>query len=119
MTQMVVNAHALESGSLAMTPSGHRVANLCLNLAVIHAYSVLEQTLRQLAAEDKFASATQGLESLMRASRDVLRWQDYATVDEGRKWRNAVAHEQQLLDRSQCWRYIDALNVELTAWGIL
>ncbi len=45
MTQMVVNAHALESGSLAMTPSGHRVANLCLNLAVIHAYSVLEQTL--------------------------------------------------------------------------
>ncbi len=55
----------------------------------------------------------------MNTSRKVLPWQDYKSVDEGRNKRNDLAHEAQLVSKADCQRFIDAIEAELMAWGIV
>ena len=55
----------------------------------------------------------------MTASQSAMSWADFDTVDEGRKCRNALAHDQTIPPRADSWKYIDAIEAELIAWSIL
>ena len=66
-----------------------------------------------------FASKDDKLKEMMKKSRHILPWQDYATVDEGREKRNGVAHRREILERASCWKYLDAIEAELVSWGIV
>ncbi|MDO8336096.1 MAG: hypothetical protein Q7T74_04955 [Candidatus Saccharibacteria bacterium] len=55
----------------------------------------------------------------MVASRAFLPWQDYNTIDAGKNARNSLAHEAQLLSKTQCLMFIDGIDRELQAWGVL
>lgn len=59
------------------------------------------------------------LKEKMEASKDALPWQNYSTVDLGREARNNLAHEGILLDKENCFTYINAIEIELKAWGII
>jgi len=93
--------------------------DLCNNLVLIFAFSVLEDTLRQLRREGLFIPAQRGFKWLMQDSQVVLSWVDFKTVDKGRERRNQIAHERKFLPRDECWKYIDAIENELVAWKIL
>jgi hypothetical protein len=55
----------------------------------------------------------------MEASRSVLSWKDYDKIKNGKKDRNDLAHEAKLLSKDKCFEYIDAIETELRAWGVL
>ncbi len=95
------------------------LANAAHNLPFIHAYAVLNDVLEQLADEGHFSCKSIFLGELLKKSEKVLPWQDFALVSTGAGLRNDVAHRGQLLDRSDCWKYVDAVKVELSAWGVL
>lgn len=95
------------------------LANAAHNLPFIHAYAVLNDVLKQLADEGHFSCKSIFLGELLKKSEKVLPWQDFALVSVGAACRNDVAHRGQLLDRGDCWKHVDAVKVELSAWGIL
>ena len=90
------------------------------HLPFLLAYAVLDQVLGELVHQGSIPC--QGrchlLGAKMAVSKSVLRWQDYALVENGRTVRNMLAHEAMLIDSKQCFRFIDAIEVELKAWGI-
>jgi hypothetical protein len=55
----------------------------------------------------------------MAASANLLPWRDYALVDTGKTARNDLAHEAKLVDKANCFRFIDAIEAELKAWNVL
>ena len=55
----------------------------------------------------------------MNASQSHLPWQSFATVDEGKRLRNALAHDATLLNEEGCLLYIRAVEEELQAWSII
>ena len=95
------------------------LANAAHNLPFVHAYAVLNDALLQLADEGHFVRKNFFLGDLLKRSRKVLPWQDFALVSMGAKHRNDVAHRGKLLGRKDCWNYIDAVKAELTGWGVL
>ena len=95
------------------------VADAAHNLPFIHAYSVLNDALEQLAREGKFSCNSIFLGKLLPASRSVIRWVNYPLVESGAGFRNDLAHHGQVIPRSECWKYIDAIKVELTQWEIV
>jgi hypothetical protein len=95
------------------------LADAAHNLPFIHAYGVLNDVLEQLSDEGHFRRKTFFLGELLRNSRKVLPWRDFALVSAGAKRRTAVAHKGQLLDRGECWKYVEAVEGELRAWGVL
>ena len=95
------------------------VADAAHNLPFIHAYSVLNDALEQLAKEGKFSCKSIFLGTLLAASKPAIPWADYALIESGTGLRNGVAHDGTLIPRAECWKYIDAIKVELTQWGIL
>lgn len=90
-----------------------------LNLPFFLAYAVLDSVLSQLIEEGQFACNSWKLKPKMLASISVLPWQNYAKVDQGRVHRNELAHEAKFLSREDCRLYIQAVESELIAWGIL
>jgi hypothetical protein len=96
-----------------------RFLDFCHSLVLVHAYSVLQAALQQYRQEHAFVAKGGELAVLMRASRTVLGWQDYGTVNAGRAKRNAVAHKGQFLPRSESWQYIRAIEGELVAWRVV
>jgi hypothetical protein len=98
---------------------GSAVFDACHDLTLVFAYSVLQDTLEQLEYEGHFKSKTPGLRGRMHASRPVLPWQDFTLVDEGRERRNAFAHDRTVVPVEECVRYVDAIEQELRAWGIV
>lgn len=55
----------------------------------------------------------------MAASQSVLPWQDYDLVNGGKEARNNLAHDAVLTSKTDCLRFIDAVETELKAWGIV
>ena len=89
------------------------------NLPFIHSCSVLNEALLQLAKEGKFKCESIFLGKLVENSENALPWQDLDTMVELVARRNDVAHRGAILPRVECWRYIDAIEAELTAWNVL
>ena len=123
--QYVTGARDLIARNLAAAHPGisgmgqsHEFRNLSYNLCLLFAYSVLERVLRELRDEGIFSSSKE-LGALMANSKTVLPWQDYSKADEGRERRNDVAHRRHILERADCWKYIDAIEDELVAWGVV
>jgi len=95
------------------------LSNAAHNLPFIHAYSVLNDVLKQLADEGHFNCKSIFLGALLKKSEQVLRWQNFPLINAGANGRNDVAHRGQLLDRDDCWKYVDAVKAQLSAWAVL
>jgi hypothetical protein len=89
------------------------------NLPLVLAYAVLDQVLSELCDQGAFTCKKWQLKEKMTASKNVLPWQDYKSVDSGRCARNVLAHEAKLQNKSDCLRYVDAIEAELRAWAII
>jgi len=112
-------ARNLASGSLGVMGVSDEFRNLSYSVAVLFAFSVLEDTLKQLAKEGVLNSRNRGLKRLMKSSNRVLPWVDYRLVNRGRNDRNKIAHMREFFPRKKCWEYIDAIEKELIAWEVL
>jgi len=97
----------------------HNFRDLAHSLVLLFAFSVLEDTLKQLRDESAFTSDSSQLGKLMERSETPLPWVDFAKVDAGRECRNNLAHEMQVPSRADSWKYIDAIENELVGWGVL
>jgi hypothetical protein len=89
------------------------------NIPFVLAYAVLDQVLTQPQNEGVFKSKNLLLGNKMHASRNRLPWQDYDKVYSGKEERNDLAHEAKLVAKADCLAYIDAIEVELKAWGVI
>lgn len=89
------------------------------NLPFLLAYATLEQCLEELADEDTIPhpKGKPTLNTRMQVSRLHLSWQSFDIIDEGRKHRNALAHNATLLNKEECLDYIWAVEIELKQWG--
>ena len=96
-----------------------RIRDLCFNLLLASAFSVVEDVLRQLRDEGKFTGKDNRLVPLMNNSRSVLPWVDWTLVDAGRNDRNQSVHDRTYLAHVKCRDYIAAIERELVAWGVL
>ena len=95
------------------------IRNLCFNLLLASAFSVLEEVLRQLRTEGKFVSKKEQLGYLMSSSRDTLPWSNYDFIDKARNERNLSVHQRKYMSHEQCRDYIAGIERELVAWGVL
>lgn len=109
---------AVGSSGIGGMPST-RLMDFANNLALVFAYSVLQDVLAQFRDEDLFKYKGWYLKELMLRSRPSLNWEDFWLVDEGRDARNDIAHRGQVLPRADCWKYVDAIENELLHWSIL
>lgn len=96
----------------------HVLAAAAHNLPFIHAFSVLDNVLNQLATEGHFTNG-RFLGHRIDHAEKVLPWQDISFIRKGVRRRNEVTHHGQLVDRADCWAYIDAVKRELAAWNVL
>jgi hypothetical protein len=95
------------------------LANAAHNLPFIHAFAVLNDVLEQLASEGHFGCKSHFLGALLASSEQALPWRDFRLIRAGAELRNDVAHRGRLLERGDCWKYVDAVKAELSAWGII
>ena len=95
------------------------LANAAHNLPFIHAYSVLNETLIVLGKEGNFSCKPIFLGKLLASSKGAFSWIDYETIVKGVDRRNDVAHRGDLLDRGECWHYVDAVKMELESWRLI
>ena len=95
------------------------IRDLCFNLLLASAFSVLEDVLRQLRDEGRFVGKDNRLGALMSNSRSSVPWVDYDLVDAGRNERNRTIHDRTYLAHANCRDYIAAIERELVAWGVL
>ena len=96
--------------------------NGCNTLVCIFAFAVLERVLRILLREGACPEPPEGrtgFKALMNSSQTALPWVDFALVAEGRDERHKAAHGLKIIPRADCWRYINAIERELVAWGVL
>jgi hypothetical protein len=56
---------------------------------------------------------------VVNTSQDALKWVNYPLIKEIVNHRNDLAHRAVFVPRGDCWRYIDAIEAELVAWGIV
>jgi hypothetical protein len=89
------------------------------NLPLVLAYAILDEVLSALIAQGVFACRDWKLGSKMVASKTKLAWQNYLLVDSGKTARNELAHRATLVERAHCLQFIEAIEVELRAWGVI
>ncbi len=94
-------------------------ADAAHNLPFVHACSVLNEVLIQLAKEGHYNCKSRFLGKLLRASEKHLPWTDFATIEEAVDRRNKLAHHGAVLPRADCWKYTDAIKHELVTWKII
>ena len=87
------------------------------NLPFVLAYAALDDALVALDTKGLWAIGMLGKK--MKASKLHLPWVNYKLVNEGREKRNDLAHGSKLLSRADCLRYIEAVGVELKAFGCI
>jgi len=88
------------------------------NIPFLLAYAVLDEVLTQLQNEGVFKCKNRRmLGAKMDASRNRLPWQEYDKVYSGKEERNDLAHHAKLVAKADCLAYINAIEVELKAWG--
>ena len=95
------------------------LANAAHNLPFMHAYSVLNEVLIVLAKEGHFKCKSIFLGKILVSSKNALTWIDYETIVTGVERRNDVAHRADLLERGECWQYVDAVKKQLESWQII
>lgn len=95
------------------------LADAAHNLPFIHAFAMLNDVLEQLASEGHFGCRSHYLGALLTSSETALPWRNFTLIKSGANRRNDVAHRGQLLERGDCWMYVDAIKAELSAWGIV
>jgi len=117
--QLRIQAHLNVSSGIGSTGATHQLRNISQNLTLLFAFSVLEKTLKQLRDEGLFQEKYSGLKKLMHSSKKVLPWQDFLLIDKAREDRNKVAHQQEILERAECWKYIDGIENELVSWKVV
>jgi hypothetical protein len=105
------------SWAIGFNQTGMR--DLCFNLLLASAFSVLEDVLRELRDQGTFASKSNRLGLLMANSRSVLPWLDWQAVDAGRIDRNQSVHARIYLPHARCRDYIASVERELVAWQVL
>ena len=103
------------TGGIHPTP----LVNTAYTLPFIHAFAVLNMVLEQLKSEEHFVCNSHILTDLFQCSEKELPWCDFKLIRAGVKLRNNVVHRGLPLERADCWKYIDAVNAELSAWRIL
>jgi len=117
--QSFMQRHLLGSmGGIGSMPSIF-LADPVYNLVLLYAYAVLDEVLRQLRDEGNFSSKTTKLGDLMHSSKTSLAWVNFDLVDKGREQRNDIAHCSVTIPRGECWKYIDAIEMELKSWQIV
>jgi hypothetical protein len=97
----------------------HDLRNISHNLVLLFAFAVIEDVLKQLREDGIFKENSNMVSKLMSSSRTVIPWSNYDLVDEAREKRNEIAHDQKLISRSDCWKYIDAIENELVSWKVI
>jgi len=95
------------------------LSNAAHNLPFFHAFAVLNDVLEALKKEGHFKCKSSFLGALVDASETALPWNDFSTIKKGVGRRNDVAHRADLLERGECWKYVDAIKLELSAWGVV
>lgn len=95
------------------------LADIAHNLPFLHACSVLYEVLEQLRDEGIFQCKARTLGALVKASNGALEWVDLPGVEQMVRDRNALAHRGTLLSRAKCWEYLDLVERQFLAWGIL
>jgi len=95
------------------------LSNAAHNLPFIHAYSILNEVLITLEKEGHFKCNSIFIGKLLGASEKALSWNNFSTIETGVGRRNDVAHRADLLERKECWEYVDAIKLELSSWGIV
>ena len=93
--------------------------DLCFNLILASAYSVLEEVLQALRDESVFACKSSKLGQLLVASKSVLPWQNWQLIDEGRDKRNQSVHDKGYMAHAEGRNYIAALEQELLTFKVL
>jgi len=109
----------LNVASIVGRPQSPQFRDLCFNLLMIVAFSVIEDVLRQLRDEGCFSCKDNRMNSLMKASEHKLPWVAFGLVDDGREHRNKSAHKRVFLKQDECLKYVAAIETELVAWSIL
>lgn len=94
-------------------------ADAVQNLPFIHACSVLNEALLQIAKEGGFKCKSIFLGKLVDDSKSVLPWINYSLVREIVEKRNDIAHRGKVIPRADCWKYIEAIETEFRAWTII
>jgi hypothetical protein len=91
------------------------------NLPFVLAYAVLDQVLDELMDQGALQKpkGRPMLGAKMAASKADLQWTDYDLVAVGKVARNALAHDAKLLAKADCFRFVDAIEGELKAWGLI
>lgn len=117
--QSKIQAHLNASGGVIGGGATHQLRNISHNLTLLFAFSVLETVLKQLRDEGVFSEKSNGLKKLMYSSKKGLTWVDFKVADKARNERNKVAHQQETLERADCWKFIDAIEKELISWTIV
>ncbi len=95
------------------------LADIAHNLPFLHACAVLNEVLEQLRDEGAFHCKARTLGALVKASAGSLEWVDLPGVEQMVRDRNALAHGGTLLGRAQCWEYLDLVERQFLAWGIM
>ena len=89
------------------------------NLPFLLAYTILDEVLEQLKNEGVFNCNTWMLGPKMEASRNIIPWKNYNLVNSGREARNDLAHKAITLNKTDCLKYIAAIETELKNWEII
>lgn len=89
------------------------------NLPLVLAYAVLDRVLSEIRDQGTFTCNSWKLGAKIVASQNALPWQDYDLVDNGKRARNELAHQAKLSSKVDCLRFIDAVESELKAWGLV
>lgn len=117
--QSRIQASLNMSGGMGSTGAPHHLRNISHNLTLLFAFSVLENALTKLCSQDPSIRTPIGLKALMRSSKKVVEWKNFSLIDTARKERDKVAHKREILDRTDCWKYIDGIESELLAWKLI
>ena len=117
--QLRIQANLNMSGGIGVGGAPHQLRNISHNLTLLFAFSVLEKALKQLRDENVFKESCNGLKALMRSSKTGVQWKNFSLIDKARCERNKVAHDQKILERSDCWKYIDGIERELVSWNVV
>ena len=89
------------------------------SLILIFAFSVLEDGLKVLVQKGVFSSKKINISGLMAASKELIPWRSYETINDIRILRNEIAHERRLISSDECTDYLDSIENELVGWGCL
>lgn len=91
--------------------------DLCHSLVLVHAFGVLQEALQNLAAEGRVPCKSSKLGPLMTASKKCLTWDSYPKILQGKRRRDEIAHKARYLPQTESREYIQAIEVNLKAWG--